>query len=75
MPGFQKRSNAIIAFVNNEGVVIINFEVVGLSMIGDPGSFNRCFYIVEIRVFFFVVVNDLSISPIYLQEQLQHGIL
>ena len=52
VPGFQKRSNAIIAFVNNEGVVIINIEVVGPSMIGDPESFNRCFYIVETRVLF-----------------------
>ena len=48
---------AIIVFVNDGGVVKISIVAVGPSMIGDPGSFNRCFYIVQTRVFFFLVVN------------------
>ena len=46
MPGVQKLSNAIIAFVSDEGVVKINIVVVWSSMIGDPGVFSSCFYII-----------------------------
>ena len=46
MLGVQKLSNAIIAFVRDRGVVKINIVVVWSSMIGDPGVFSSCFYII-----------------------------
>ena len=48
VPGVQRLSNAIIAFVSDGGVAKINIVVVGPSMIGDPGAFLCCFYIIYV---------------------------
>ena len=48
MPEVQKLSNSKIAFVNDEGVFKNNIVVVGPRMIGDPGTFRFCFYIIYV---------------------------
>jgi hypothetical protein len=51
VPGFQELSNAIIAFVDDSSVIIVNDIVMGPCMICNPGAFGRCFDVPD--VFFF----------------------
>ena len=72
VPRFQNRFDARTAFVNDRRVVKINDMVMRRSMISNSEAFGRCTFLM---CSFFLVANDLPVSPIYFHEQLPQGIL
>ena len=61
MPGFQRLSNAAVAFVNYLSIVKVDGMIEGPGMFLYIGAFSKLFSISD--MFFRLVLNDLFVSP------------